>query len=152
MLLQIIKTFHARRLPSMLACCALTLCAWTQNARAGDGCLSCSPSDVSVLGSGVVLLGSFSMLAGAETLVVESILTLGDSTVITFKAVSDGATVSVKLSGQTAKGISCAVGSVVDVLAVSTGSLLLASGQAIAFIPNEIGLALLHQSKVTRKP
>jgi hypothetical protein len=53
-----------------------------------------------------------------------------------------------RLTGQAARGASLVVGSAVEVVAVSTGSLLVASGKAIAFIPNEIGLALLHQSRV----
>ena len=36
----------------------------------------------------------------------------------------------------------------VSVVAVSTGHVLVASGKAIAFIPNELGKSLLYHSKV----
>ena len=48
------------------------------------------------------------------------------------------------------KGLSVAVGSAVVVTAISTGWVLSAASQAIAFIPNEIGAALLYNERITR--
>jgi hypothetical protein len=42
-----------------------------------------------------------------------------------------------------------AVGTVVTVSAISTGLMLVAAGEALAFIPNEIGKALLHHEKIS---
>ena len=39
-------------------------------------------------------------------------------------------------------------GAAVSVVAMSTGVMLVSAGKAIAFIPNEIGKALLHQTPV----
>jgi len=63
---------------------------------------------------------------------------------------SDGARVTLRLSAQAAKGLSVAAGTVVVVTAVSTGWVLSAASEAIAFIPNEIGAALLYNERVTR--
>ena len=37
------------------------------------------------------------------------------------------------------------------VTAISTGYVLSAAGEAIAFIPNEIGASLLHNERVTQR-
>lgn len=63
---------------------------------------------------------------------------------------SDGARASVKLSGQAADALSLAAGSAVLVTAMSTGWLLSAAGQALVFIPNQLGAALLHNERITR--
>jgi hypothetical protein len=43
-----------------------------------------------------------------------------------------------------------AIGTVVQVTALGTGWLLSAAGQAVAFVPNVVGTALLHSERVTR--
>jgi len=48
------------------------------------------------------------------------------------------------------QGASLAAGTVVTVSALSTGWLLSTASEAIAFIPNEIGAALLYSERVTR--
>jgi hypothetical protein len=63
---------------------------------------------------------------------------------------SDGAQASVRLVGQGIAGVSIAAGTVVVATALSTGWVLSAAGQAIAFIPNEIGRALLYNERITR--
>jgi hypothetical protein len=98
--------------------------------------------------SGVVILGSMSVLAASAVVTVKSVEVVGDGAVIVLNGASDMASASVKLSAQAAKGLSLTAGTVVNVAAVSTGHVLVAGGKAIAFIPNEIGTALLHQSKV----
>ena len=40
-------------------------------------------------------------------------------------------------------------GAAVSAVAMSTGHALVVSGQVIAFIPNELGKALLHHSRVS---
>jgi len=110
-----------------------------------------SPSEASLAipaASGVVVFGSMSVLAASAVIVVKSVEVVADGTVIVLNGASDMSTTSVKLSTQAAKGLSVAAGNVVDVVAVSTGHVLVASGKAIAFIPNEIGNGLLHQSRV----
>lgn len=98
--------------------------------------------------SGLVVLGSMSMLAGSAGVVVTAVEAAGEGTVLVLKGVSNGATASVRLSGEAARAASVAAGTVVEVSAYATGYLLVASGKAIAFVPNEIGTAMLHHSRV----
>ena len=54
------------------------------------------------------------------------------------------------LCAQAAGGLSVLAGTAVLVTAMSTGWVLSAAGSAIAFLPNEIGAALLYNERVTR--
>jgi hypothetical protein len=98
--------------------------------------------------AGVIVLGSMSAVAASGYVVVASVETLADGSVIVLKGASDAATATVKLSAKAAEGLSRAVGQAVTVTAISTGYVLVMSGQAIAFIPNEVGQALIHHSRV----
>lgn len=106
-------------------------------------------SEGSAAGSGLVILGSMSVVVGSGYVVVKSVETVADGVVIVLQGASEAATASIKLSGQAARGLSVAAGTVVTVSTQTTGHLLVVSGRAIAFVPNEIGLALLHHSSVT---
>lgn len=99
-------------------------------------------------GSAVVVGGSLSMLVASGQVVVASVETVGEGIVIVLKGASDAGGASIQLSGQAARGLSLAAGAVVNVVALSTGHMLVMSGKAIAFIPNELGKVLLHHSKV----
>ena len=98
--------------------------------------------------SGIVLLGSMSMLAASAQVVVESVETVGEGSVVVLKGASDAGAASIRLTGQVARDLSLAAGTVVSVVAVSTGHALVLSGKIIAYIPNEIGKSLLHHSTV----
>ena len=100
------------------------------------------------MASGIVLLGSMSMLAASGQVVVTGMETVADGSVLALKGASDAGAASIKLSGEAARGLSLAAGTVLDVVAVSTGHALLLSGKIIAYIPNEIGKSLLHHTRV----
>ncbi len=99
-------------------------------------------------GSAIVLVGSLSVLAASGTIVVKSIESVGEASVVVLRCAATGVSATVRLSGRAAKQLAVAVGTTVGVLAMSTGHALVLSGQVIAFVPNEIGSALLHQSPV----
>ena len=119
---------------------------------AGNGnCASCGLSDASRAlggGSGLVVAGAMATIAASGLLIVDGVQAAGDGSVVLLKSASDGAKVSIRVSAEIAEQFSGAVGESVRVVATSTGHLLVASGKAIAFIPNELGLALLHQTKL----
>ncbi len=121
---------------------------WSGNVLAADTDPSRASSVLPTL-SGIVLVDSLSLVVTSGVLAVKSVEAVADGVVIVFKGASEAATASVKLTGQAAHGVSLAVGSAVEVVVVSTGSLLVASGKAIAFIPNEVGQSLLYQSRVS---
>ena len=62
---------------------------------------------------------------------------------------SDGARVSVEVLGRGVGAASLAVGTGVAVSVIGAGLVLSAAGEAIAFIPNAMGRALLHNERVT---
>ena len=103
-------------------------------------------SEVSALGSIVVVAGSMSVLDGSGEVVVKSVEAVADGVVVVLGSASGAATASLKFVGKAAQGLSLGVGTVVTVSAQTTGYLLLAAGKAIAFLPNEIGASLLHRS------
>lgn len=98
-------------------------------------------------GSAVVLAGSMSMLAASGQVVIGSVEAAGEGIVIVLKGASEAGGASIQMSAKAAEGLSLAAGTVVSVVALSTGHMLVMSGKAIAFIPNELGKALLHHSK-----
>ena len=99
-------------------------------------------------GSAIVVAGSMSMLVASGQIVVASVETVGEGIVVVLKGASEVGGASIQMSTQAAKGLSLAAGTVVSVVALSTGHMLVLSGKAIAFIPNELGKALLHHSQV----
>jgi hypothetical protein len=67
---------------------------------------------------------------------------------ILLSSVSTGAKLSVKISGKTVDTIGMSVGTTVSVVSETTGTLLVASGKVVAFIPNALGEALLSQKRL----
>jgi hypothetical protein len=107
-------------------------------------------SALSMLPVVVSVAAPVAVLAGDAALTVVTVSAVGQGTVWVLERASDGIRVSLTLSGQAAAGVSLAAGAVVLVTASTAGSVLSAAGQAIAFIPNEIGKALLYNERVTR--
>lgn len=103
-------------------------------------------SAISLLPVAVVIAAPALVLSAGATLSVVAVEASADSTVWVLERASDGARASVKLAGHSAT----AIGTGVVVTAMSAGWLLSAAGQAIAFIPNEIGKSLLYNERVTR--
>ena len=95
--------------------------------------------------------GSLSAVAASGTALVESVEAAGDASVVVLAGASDAAQATVRLSGRAARDASLVAGASVNVVATSTGCLLVAAGKVLAFIPNEIGKALLHHSRVSAR-
>ena len=106
--------------------------------------LSALPVAMSVAAPEVLLV------SGAAVLTVVAVTASAEATVLIVERASDGARASVSLSAQAAAGLSIAAGTLVTVTAISAGWVLSAAGQAIAFIPNQIGAALLYNERITR--
>jgi hypothetical protein len=98
-------------------------------------------------GSGVVVEGVSSLILAGGELIVDSVSTIGSKTVLVLKHVAHGALVSVELTANIAGTASLAVGTTVNVITEAAGSMLVASGWAIAFIPNEVGKSLLFHAR-----
>ncbi len=100
--------------------------------------------------SGLVVLGSMSVLAAGGELIVTGVEQSAHGVSVVVKNVGNasGEVVTVLLDGAAASAV--AVGSAVQASATGVGYVLVASGKAIAFIPNEIGQSLIHQSRYSR--
>ena len=123
--------------------CAATLAPLAQAANSD----TTNASDNASMASAIVLVGSMSLLAAAGQVVVDTVEDVADGSVLVLKSTAKGATASVKLSRKATQGLALAAGTVVNVVAVSTGHVLVLSGKAIAYLPNAAGQAILHHSK-----
>lgn len=106
-----------------------------------------APSETSANLSGVVVVGSILSVAATGSVVVASARTVGEALEVVLESLADGSRATVRLSGKAAGGLSLAAGTTVEVVTASTGHVLVLSGKAIAFLPNEAGKALLHSSR-----
>jgi hypothetical protein len=86
--------------------------------------------------------------AGA-VLVVKTVESTARGTVYVLERASDCARASVEIAGRAVAGASMVAGASVMVTVVGSGVLLSAAGEAIAFIPNALGRALLYNERVT---
>jgi hypothetical protein len=131
--------------------CALALSAALAAvpARAHPPTLS-DASALSLLPVAVSVTAPVMVFSAGAVLTVVAVEASAVSTVWVLERASDGARASVRWAGHVAGAASVAIGSAVLVTAVSTGYVLSAAGQALAFIPNEIGAALLYNERITR--
>jgi hypothetical protein len=90
------------------------------------------------------------LLAGGAVLTVVAVQASATGTVWVLERASDGARATLHFSGHVAQGSAQLLGGAVLVTALASGVVLSAAGQAIAFIPNELGRALLHHERITR--
>lgn len=116
------------------------------NGHAAD---ASSPSQAVGEASGIVVAGSLVPVVIAGSVVVVALEKAGEGVDLLLQSSVDGSRATVRLSGKAAAGLSIAAGTAVEVSTTATGHLLIASGKAIAFIPNEAGKALLHSRKVS---
>ncbi|XDF35105.1 hypothetical protein RBH89_23310 [Paracidovorax avenae] len=86
-------------------------------------------------------------VAGA-VLTVHAVEASAAGTVYVLERASDGARVSVEVAGRTASGIAAGVGTVVTCSVIGTGVVLSAAGEVLAFVPNALGRALLHNERL----
>jgi hypothetical protein len=105
----------------------------------------------SVVGAsaGAVVAVPVAFSTAGAVLVVKGVEASAKGVVYLLERVSDGARASVEVSGKVVSGASTAVGTVVTVSVIGAGVVLSVAGTVIAFIPNEIGKALLHNERVS---
>lgn len=118
--------------------------AWAhaEDASAASSALSALPVAISVV-------APIGVISAGTTLVVASVEVTAIGTVWVLERASDGAKVVLKLSAQGAGAISVGVGTAVTLTAISTGWVVIAGSEMLAFIPNELGKALLYNERVT---
>lgn len=105
---------------------------------------------MSALPVAVSLAAPAVLLSGTVALTVVAIEASAEGSTWVLERASDGARFSVTFTASAAGGVSLASGTAVTVSAVAAGWVLSAAGKAIAFIPNEVGRALLYNTRVSR--
>nr|WP_279086235.1 hypothetical protein [Comamonas thiooxydans] len=95
----------------------------------------------------VVAIPLFLSAAGASV-IVEAVESSATGVTYVLKNVADGTSAVVKVSGQAAGALSVGVGTVVQTSATAAGVILSTAGKVLAFIPNEIGKALMHNERL----
>jgi hypothetical protein len=140
---------------SRFAAAVMLTLVFCGNAAARDASpsqASGAASAISVL-SAAITTGAISEVAqGSGRLVVTGLENAGDSTAMVLRDASGAAAGSLRIVVDAASATGVAIGNVLVVAAESTGHVLLASGKAIAFIPNEIGIGLLGSATTRSRP
>ena len=134
----------------LAASLALNLAAGQAHAQS-EASLAVSALPVaSVMGvAGSVAGGAVALTVSGAVLVVKAVEVSATGTVYVLERASDGARASVAVAGRGAKAVSAGVGTAVAVGVISAGVVLSVAGEVIAFIPNQLGRALLHNERVT---
>lgn len=137
----------SRRLSHLLIALAIATQTLPAAAHRGGGS---ELSALSMLPVVVSVAVPAALLSAGASLTVVAVEAASEGMVWVVERAADGTRASLVLSGQLAGGVSVAAGTVVLCTAVSTGWVLSTAGKAIAFIPNELGKALLHNERITR--
>ena len=107
-------------------------------------------SALSMLSVAISVAAPVGLLSAGAVFTVVAVEAASAGTVWVLERASDGARASVTLSAAAVGGVSLLAGTAVVVTVFSAGHVLSAAGKAIAFIPNEVGKALLYNERVTR--
>jgi hypothetical protein len=94
-----------------------------------------------------IIAGTSQFFKDAGQLSVTSVKTVGNVSVIGFRGLANGAEAFVEISSKAIEGSAIGVGAVLQTTVSATGVLLVASGKALMFVPNEVGKSLLHHSR-----
>ena len=103
-------------------------------------------SALSLLPVAVSVVAPAMILSAGAALTVVAVETSATGTVYVLERASDGGRASVQFAGHAAIG----VGTLLACTAIGAGWVLSAAGQAIAFVPNQLGAALLYNEPISR--
>ena len=84
-----------------------------------------------------------------STLVIKSVEASARGIVCVLERVSDGARASVEIAARGVEKTALSVGKSVSVSVIAAGAVLSVAGEVVAFVPNEIGRALLRNERVS---
>ena len=102
-----------------------------------------------VAASATVIALPVALAASGAVLVVKSVEVSARSTICVLERASDGASTTIEFAGRMAERMMLRSGQAVQVSVVGAGAVLSVAGAAIAFVPSELGRALLHNERLT---
>jgi hypothetical protein len=111
---------------------------------------STAASQASLAAAGMIIDGSVGIIRAGVQLTVAAVNPLAEASVIVLRDVATGSEVSIRVAGDMAHAASIAVGDTVSVIAEATGASLIVAGRLVAFVPNEVGHALVYQARSTQ--
>lgn len=104
----------------------------------------------SALGASVATVAlPVALSATGAVLVVKSVEVSARGTICILERASDGASATLEIAGRMAERMMLRTGQAVQVSVVGAGAVLSVAGAAIAFVPSELGRALLHNERLT---
>ena len=121
----------------------LTAPAWGQSTEASQAsAISLAPS---------VELASVALQAvpAGSALVVRALKPIGRTVELVVEASATGASLVLEVSAETVSALGLAAGSVLTVTVISTGFLVSAGAEAIAFIPDRMSRSLIHHRELS---
>ena len=143
----------------LIAACAILACATASfdakaqsEASALSGLSALPVASVVVGGSAVadsVVAVPVVLSTAGAVLIVKTVESTARGTLYVLERASDGASASIEIVGRGIGAASLVAGASVVVSVVGAGVVLSAAGEAIAFIPNALGRALLHNERLT---
>lgn len=147
---QAARLIHPGRVLTALTLATALLAAPSVRAHQGDAAVSAASalSAMSVFPVAVSVAAPVVLLAGGVVLTVASVQASAQATEWVLVRASDGARMVLRFSGHAAGLASVAVGTAVTVTALSAGQVLSVAGEVVAFIPNELGKALLYNERL----
>jgi hypothetical protein len=131
--------------------------AFAQNRR-GDAASEASALSALPVASVIIVGGAASaatvalpvaLSTSGAVLVIKSVEVSARGTLCVLERASDGVQVSVEIAARGVERTALVVGKTVQVAVIGAGAVLSIAGEAIAFVPNEIGRALLHNERIT---
>jgi len=143
---------HTRRaIAALLFGTTVVMAFASETARAQDSsAASVAASQASLAASGLIVEGSVGVIRSGSELIVAGIRPLADASIIVLRDVATGSEVSVRIASNVLGATMLAVGQSVVVVAEAAGCSLITAGKLIAFIPNDVGQALLYQARSTQ--
>lgn len=125
---------------------ALSVQVEAQSVANGSRRLS-NAAGLSAAGSGLVVVGSVESLAASGKLIIEGIEQVGNVARISVKGASDASRAVIEVGADVVGKASLVAGMSLTAVAESGGLAITQSGKLIAFIPNELGRAMVKQSR-----
>ncbi|MBM4259483.1 MAG: hypothetical protein FJ147_26735 [Deltaproteobacteria bacterium] len=108
-------------------------------------------SAMASMASATIVRGSIATLARGGELMVIGLQTAGKSTLLTLKSSAEVGEISLRIPTALVGVAAVGVGTTVRALTEATGYTLMASGEVIAFVPNNVGSSLIHHSQREEK-
>ncbi|WP_027015717.1 hypothetical protein [Comamonas composti] len=98
--------------------------------------------------AGVAVSIPVALSVGGVMLTIKVVEASATGTVYLLERVSDGAQASIKVAGNGLSAVAHGVGTMVECSVIGAGVVLSVAGEVLAFVPNTLGQALLHNERL----